>query len=126
MGGEACAFVELEQRSRGHKTGHIYVSGSLDPCHANPGGTLASDLHIYRTHYSDYTSPEKIEKFCDGRTRLPVLPHSPLSLPPPPLDVIYRATYKETFTLPMLLTFTGNMYNIYALKQNHLDVFQEI
>ena len=53
-------------------------------------------------------------------------PPQPALTPTPPLDVIYRATYKETFTLPMLLTFTGNMYNIYALKQHHLDVFQEI
>ena len=26
-----------------------------------------------------YISPEELEKFCDGRTRLPVLPHHPLS-----------------------------------------------
>ena len=42
---------------------------------------------------SCYTSPEEIEKFCDGRPRLPVLPLPPSptytpSRPNPPIDVI--------------------------------------
>ena len=61
----------------------------------NPGATSASGLHSYRFCYPDYTSPEVIEKFCDGRPRLTVkFPLPPPSRPNPPiwcLDAIWRA-----------------------------------
>ena len=66
-----------------------------DPCHANNTDTPGSGLHICRTRCPDciYVSPEELEKFCHGRTRLSVLPHHPLS--PHPLLMSFMEKTKK-------------------------------
>ena len=74
--------------------------GGQGSCPSSGKNPTWSDKFVGFTHSSYllsllYVSPEELEKFCDGRTRLPVLPDDLFY--PTPFDVIYGAN-KETFT----------------------------
>ena len=74
------------------------TSGSLNPCHANPGATLASGLYTFIVPAIWLFVSRKNWKILRRKNTTSCAPPRPALNSPLSFDVIYRASYKETFT----------------------------